>query len=167
MNFSVVAKSVGEKAFFIRSSDERNMTRKTRSQRIHTAFQSGYCAVCHIHYTNLEEHLQSKSHNKLTEDDDDIISLKSFHSLLALDAIDALDGKNFSKMPRTRTSSVMCDRLKTPTSLLENESGHRLRSRKNINYMTPPLEDDSLTDKPEVVREYRELRSSTRLLAVI
>lgn len=53
---------------------------------------------------------------------------------------------------------------------------HQLRSRRNINYMTPPLDDDSLQDTldislPEepthtVFKEYRELRSSTRALAV-
>lgn len=54
---------------------------------------------------------------------------------------------------------------------------HHLRSRRNVNYMTPPLDDDSLQesidislppDEPvlPVFKEYRELRSSTRALAV-
>lgn len=55
--------------------------------------------------------------------------------------------------------------------------GHDLRSRRNVNYMTPPLDDDNLQESfdidlpPEepahpVFKEYRELRSSTRALAV-
>lgn len=60
-----------------------------------------------------------------------------------------------------------------PTQVLESDAtGHRLRSRKNINYMTPPLDDDSFQEKPDLepvrleYKEYRELRSSTRALAV-
>lgn len=81
-------------------------------------------------------------------------------------------------MPRTRSSSVVSD-VKTS----QRDTGHRLRSRKNVNYATPPLDDDSfqetpetesvrLQEKPEMepvrlqYKEYRELRSSTRALAV-
>lgn len=72
-----------------------------------------------------------------------------------------------SKMPRTREKSAY-DRVKDiPMSPAESESGHHLRSRKNVNYMTPLSEDDSLLEEPVVVnKEYRELRSSSRLLAV-
>lgn len=75
-------------------------------------------------------------------------------------------------MPRTRASSVMSDVVR-PTQMVESDAtSHRLRSRKNINYMTPPLDDDSFQEKPELepvrleYKEYRELRSSTRALAV-
>lgn len=83
-------------------------------------------------------------------------------------------------MPRTRSSSVVSD-VKTS----QRDTGHQLRSRKNVNYSyaTPPLDDDSLQEKPETesvrlqekpeiepvrlqYKEYRELRSSTRALAV-
>lgn len=75
----------------------------------------------------------------------------------------------------------MSDRVTKPSPLSPTGSdvtGHHLRSRRNINYMTPPLDDDSLQEKLELnekrvmepvhheYREYRELRSSTRALAV-
>ncbi|EFA09843.2 uncharacterized protein LOC103314234 [Tribolium castaneum] len=167
-----------EKVSSNRSTNERNMTRKTRTRRprIHSIFESGYCAVCHTPYNSLEEHIQSKRHLKLIGDDGNFISIKGFDTFLALDGIDAIEvnektrdyspPRRRSRMPRTRTSSVMCDRIKdSPMSPVGSDSGHHLRSRKNINYMTPPLEEDSLTEKPEVVKEYRELRSSSRLLA--
>lgn len=70
-----------------------------------------------------------------------------------------------SKMPRTREKSAY-DKVKyRPMSPVESDSGHHLRSRKNINYMPPLSEDDSLLEEP-VVKEYREPRSSSRLLAV-
>lgn len=73
----------------------------------------------------------------------------------------------------------MVSDVKTP----QRDTGHQLRSRKNVNYATPPLDDDSfeetpetdsvrLQEKPEMepvrlqYKEYRELRSSTRALAV-
>ncbi|XP_044260779.1 uncharacterized protein LOC123008823 [Tribolium madens] len=167
-----------EKVSSNRSTNERNMTRKTRTRRprIHSIFESGYCAVCHTPYSSLEDHIQSKRHLKLIGDDGNFISIKGFDSFLALDGIDAIEvneknrdyspPRRRSRMPRTRASSVMCDQIKdSPMSPVGSDSGHHLRSRKNINYMTPPLEDDSLTEKPEVVKEYRELRSSSRLLA--
>ncbi|RZC40337.1 uncharacterized protein BDFB_002486 [Asbolus verrucosus] len=168
------SKSVRERVSLNRSTNERNMTRKTRSRqpRIHSVFQSGYCELCHIQYSSLEDHIQSKRHLKLIEEDGSFISIKGFDSFLALDGVDSLEvnGKNCvyrrrSKMPRTRTSSLMCDRIKDSPMSPISDSGHHLRSRKNINYMTPPLEEDSLTEKPEVVKEFRELRSSSRLLA--
>lgn len=68
-------------------------------------------------------------------------------------------------MPRTREKSAY-DRVKDlSVSLVESDSRHHLRSRKNINYMSPLSEDDSLLEEP-VVKEYREPRSSSRLLAV-
>jgi hypothetical protein len=174
-----INKSPAEKVSPNRSTNERNMTRKTRSRRprIHSVFQSGYCAICHAPYSSLEDHIQSKRHLKLIGEDGGFISIKGFHSFLALDGIDSIEvnGKHCdyppdrrrNKMPRTRTSSLMCDKIKdSPMSPVGSESGHHLRSRKNINYMTPPLEEDSLTEKPEVVKEFRELRSSSRLLAV-
>ncbi|KAJ3643845.1 hypothetical protein Zmor_026530 [Zophobas morio] len=174
-----INKSAAKKVPSNRSTNERNMTRKTRSRRprIHSVFQSGYCAVCHAPYASLEDHIQSKRHLKLIGDDGSFISIKGFDSFLALDGIDSIEvnGKNCEYSPprrrgrmprRKRTSSLMCDRMKdSPMSPVGSDSGHHLRSRKNINYMTPPLEEDSLTEKPEVVKEYRELRSSTRLLA--
>ncbi|KAJ8918823.1 hypothetical protein NQ315_011109 [Exocentrus adspersus] len=80
-------------------------------------------------------------------------------------------------MPRTRAASVVSDRVtkSLPMSPMSSDvTGHHLRSRKNINYMTPPLDDDSLQEKLELnlekpvnreYKEYRELRSSTRALA--
>lgn len=54
---------------------------------------------------------------------------------------------------------------------------HHLRSRRSVNYMTPPLDDDNMQENFDidlpleepvhpVFKEYRELRSSTRALAV-
>lgn len=92
-------------------------------------------------------------------------------------------------MRRSRAPSVACDRPSKKAAPLSptisEKAGHCLRSRKNINYMTPPLDDDSLQEPPDVClpdeppelqlpppilqqecKEYRELRSSTRALAV-
>lgn len=50
-------------------------------------------------------------------------------------------------------------------------TGHHLRSRRNINYMTPPLDDDSLQDIPDIslpnepIHEHRELRSTSRVVS--
>lgn len=71
------------------------------------------------------------------------------------------------RAPRTTRAASVCDRVKpSPLSPTGSETGHHLRSRKNINYMTPPLEEDSLTDIEPVHQECRELRSSARLLTV-
>lgn len=83
---------------------------------------------------------------------------------------DYLPNSRTRSMPKARTRAAsVCDRVK-PSSLSptgsDTAAGHHLRSRKNINYMTPPLEEDSLTDIEPVQQECRELRSSTRLLAV-
>ncbi|KAJ8918822.1 hypothetical protein NQ315_011108 [Exocentrus adspersus] len=59
-----------------RSSDERNMTRKTRTRRPRIpAIQSGYCAVCNLPYNSVEEHIQSKKHLKLIGEDANYIAL--------------------------------------------------------------------------------------------
>ncbi|KAJ8936998.1 hypothetical protein NQ314_012080 [Rhamnusium bicolor] len=185
------------------SSDERIMTRKTRTRRPRIpALQSGYCAVCNIPYNNVEDHIQSKKHLKLIGEDANYIALNGslngflhtssipFLNLNGIDAIGVHETslEDFSpkyrrrNMPRTRAASVMCDRVVKPSPLSptgSDSTGHHLRSRRNINYMTPPLDDDSsqedpdinLSDKPEIApihheyKEYRELRSSTRALA--
>ncbi|XP_018563312.1 uncharacterized protein LOC108905031 isoform X2 [Anoplophora glabripennis] len=184
-----------------RSSDERNMTRKTRTRRPRIpAIQSGYCAVCNIPYNNVEDHIQSKKHLKLIGEDANYIALNGslngflqtssipFLNLNGIDAIGVHETslEDFSpkykrrSMPRTRATSVVSDRVTKPSPLSPTGSdvtGHHLRSRRNINYMTPPLDDDSLQEKLDLTekrviepvhqeyREYRELRSSTRALA--
>ena len=87
-----INKSAAKKVPSNRSTNERNMTRKTRSRRprIHSVFQSGYCAVCHAPYASLEDHIQSKRHLKLIGDDGSFISIKGFDSFLALDGIDSI-----------------------------------------------------------------------------
>lgn len=81
------------------STNEHIMTRKTRTRRprIHL-IQSGYCAVCHIPYNNVEEHIQSKRHQKLIGDDENYISINGFNlhhdsnidSYLNLNGIDSI-----------------------------------------------------------------------------
>lgn len=169
-------------------NEDSIMTRKpirTRRPRI-PLIQSGYCAICNLPYNNVEDHVQSKKHQKLIGVDANYIALNGYihsdvgiESLLSLTGIDAIGFDDFSSpkakrrnMPRTRASSVVSEIAKPPTTLAsENDFGHRLRSRKNINYMTPPLDDDSYQEKPDLepppleYKEYRELRSSTRALA--
>ncbi|XP_066157134.1 uncharacterized protein [Euwallacea fornicatus] len=164
-------------------NEDNIMTRKpirTRRPRI-PILQSGYCAICNLPYNNIEDHVQSKKHQKLIGEDANYIALNGYiqdvgiESLLSLTGIDAIGLDDFSpkvkrSMPRTRASSVVSE-IVNPAQIVENDTGHRLRSRKNINYMTPPLDDDSFQEKPDMepVRlqytEYRELRSSTRALA--
>lgn len=83
------------------STNEHIMTRKTRTRRprIHL-IQSGYCAVCHIPYNNVEEHIQSKRHQKLIGDDENYISINGFNlhhdtnnidSYLNLNAIETIN----------------------------------------------------------------------------
>lgn len=57
-------------------SNDHIMTRKTRTRtpRIPT-IQSGYCAVCNLPYNNVEEHIQSKKHQKLIGEDANYIAL--------------------------------------------------------------------------------------------
>ncbi|KAJ8954738.1 hypothetical protein NQ318_011433, partial [Aromia moschata] len=185
------------------ASEERNMTRKTRTRRPRIpAIQSGYCAVCSLPYNSVEDHIQSKKHLKLIGEDANYIALNGslngfLHTnsipFLNLNGIDAIGVHETSldefspkykrkNMPRTRAASVVCDRVVKPSPLSPTGSdvtGHHLRSRRNINYMTPPLDDDSLQERPDIIlpekrdvepahreyKEYRELRSSTRALA--
>ncbi|KAJ8980010.1 hypothetical protein NQ317_016673 [Molorchus minor] len=185
--------------------ENRRTLRTTLRQGGHwiPAIQSGYCAVCSVPYNNVEDHIQSKKHLKLIGEDANYIALNGslngfFHTnsipYLNLNGIDAIGVHETSleefspryrrkNMPRTRAASVMCDRVikSSPLSPTGSDAtGHHLRSRRNINYMTPPLDDDSLQEKPDLsvsekqeveppqreYKEYRELRSSTRALAV-
>lgn len=55
---------------------DTTMTRKTRTRRPRiTVIQSGYCAVCSIPYNNVEDHIQSKKHQKLIGEDANYIAL--------------------------------------------------------------------------------------------
>lgn len=76
-----------------RSSDERNMTRKTRTRRPRIpAIQSGYCAVCNIPYNNVEDHIQSKKHLKLIGEDANYIALNgSLNGFLQTNSIPFLN----------------------------------------------------------------------------
>ncbi|XP_076266151.1 uncharacterized protein LOC143199906 isoform X4 [Rhynchophorus ferrugineus] len=171
---------------FTTPNDCSTMTRKpirTRRPRI-PIIQSGYCAICNLPYNSVEDHVQSKKHQKLIGEDANFIALNGYihsdvgiESLLGLTGIEAIGFEDYSSpkirrraMSKTKSSSIMSDVVKS-TETNENEPKHRLRSRKNINYMTPPLEDDSFQDKPDLepvrfeYKEYRELRSSTRALA--
>ncbi|XP_057667480.1 uncharacterized protein LOC130900705 isoform X1 [Diorhabda carinulata] len=180
--------------------EEHIMTRKTRTRRPRiSALQSGYCAVCNIPYNSVEDHIQSKKHQKLIGEDANYIALNGslngylqtntipFLNLNGIDAIGVHDTSldEFSpihrkrNMRKSRTASVMLDRV-NPSPLSPTGSditGHHLRSRRNINYMTPPLEDDSLEENPESTvseepsselenkeKDARELRSTTRSL---
>ncbi|CAG9817369.1 unnamed protein product [Phaedon cochleariae] len=174
-----------------------DMTRRTRTRRPRIpALQSGYCAVCNVPYNSVQDHIQSKKHQKLIGEDANYIALNGslngflqndsipFLNLNGVDAIGVHDSSfdEFSPkykkraMPRTRACSVMSDRVKcAPLSPGSDITGHRLRSRKNINYMSPPSDDDSMQEKPDLIlpeepaaheyKEYRELRSSTKALA--
>ncbi|XP_060529182.1 protein chiffon isoform X2 [Cylas formicarius] len=168
--------------------DDHNMTRKTRARRPRIqVLQSGYCAICNLPYNSVEDHIQSKKHQKLIGEDANYIALNGYihsdvglESLLSLTGIDAIGFDNdFSptvkrrNMPKHKKSSNVSEARQSPIPAVRSETaGHHLRSRKNVNYMTPPLEEDSLTEKPDleppvrlVYKEYRELRSSTRALA--
>ncbi|KAL1494827.1 hypothetical protein ABEB36_010355 [Hypothenemus hampei] len=170
-----------------RSPNEDNiMTRKPiriRRPRI-PILQSGYCAICNLPYNSVEDHVQSKKHQKLIGEDANYIALNGYihadvgiESLLSLTGIDAIGFEEFSpktkrkNMPKTRASSVVSDIVKSNSQSQDQDKGHRLRSRKNIKYMSPSLEDDSFQEKLDLepvrleYKEYRELRSSTRALA--
>lgn len=57
-------------------TDDNIMTRKTRTRRPRiTVIQSGYCAVCNLPYNNVEDHIQSKKHQKLIGEDANYIAL--------------------------------------------------------------------------------------------
>lgn len=178
--------SLLEDSSLLSPNDSGTMTRKpirTRRPRI-PILQSGYCAICSLPYNSIEDHIQSKKHLKLIGEDANYIALNGYihsdvgiQSLLSLTGIEAIGYEDFTSprirrrtMSKTKSSSIMSDVVK-PVEVVENESKHRLRSRKNINYMTPPLEEDSFQDKPDLepvrfeYKEYRELRSSTRALA--
>nr|XP_023027689.1 protein chiffon [Leptinotarsa decemlineata] len=180
------------------AADDQIMTRKTRTRRPRIpALQSGYCAVCNLPYNNVEDHIQSKKHQKLIGGDANYIALNGslngflennsipFLNLNGVDAI-GVHETSFEELspkwkkrtiPRTRTRSIMCDQVKSsplPSTDCDT-AGHHLRSRRNVSYMTPPSDDDSLEDHPNLnfhaepihpeYKEYRELRSSTRALA--
>ncbi|XP_072387406.1 uncharacterized protein [Diabrotica undecimpunctata] len=185
--------------------DEHIMTRKTRTRRPRiSALQSGYCAVCNVPYNNVEDHIQSKKHQKLIGEDANYIALNGslngflqnnsipFLNLNGIDAIGVHETSldDFSpmhkkrNMRRTRAASVMFDRV-NPSPLSPTGSditGHHLRSRRNINYMTPPLDEDSLQEKPDLTlveepqelveskekeKETKGLRSTTRSLTKV
>lgn len=58
------------------NTDDKTMTRKTRTRRPRiTVIQSGYCAVCNLPYNNVEDHIQSKKHQKLIGEDANYIAL--------------------------------------------------------------------------------------------
>lgn len=58
------------------TDDDNRMTRKTRTRRPRiTVIQSGYCAVCNLPYNNVEDHIQSKKHQKLIGEDANYIAL--------------------------------------------------------------------------------------------
>lgn len=58
------------------NTDDNTMTRKTRTRRPRiTVIQSGYCAVCNLPYNNVEDHIQSKKHQKLIGEDANYIAL--------------------------------------------------------------------------------------------
>lgn len=180
--------------------EEHIMTRKTRTRRPRiSALQSGYCAVCNVPYNSVEDHIQSKKHQKLIGEDANYIALNGslngylqtnsipFLNLNGIDAIGVHDTSldEFSpihrkrNMRKSRATSVMLDRI-NPSPLSPTGSditGHHLRSRRNINYMTPPLEDDSLQENPDLTvseepsselenkdKDARGLRSTTRSL---
>lgn len=57
-------------------TNDNTMTRKTRTRRPRiTVIQSGYCAVCNLPYNNVEDHIQSKKHQKLIGEDANYIAL--------------------------------------------------------------------------------------------
>lgn len=85
------------------NTDDSTMTRKTRTRRPRiTVIQSGYCAVCNLPYNNVEDHIQSKKHQKLIGEDANYIALNGSLNgflqtnnipFLNLNGIDAI-GKN-------------------------------------------------------------------------
>ncbi|KRT83785.1 hypothetical protein AMK59_3598, partial [Oryctes borbonicus] len=171
--------SAGDPGIISRSSVERNMTRKTRSNhpRIDTAIQPGYCEVCRVEYSRLDEHLESDKHLAFVKDSSNFLQLDTFinnsaniDSFLKINGVDSIEIESISrspickKMPRTRTISLS-DKIKnSPLSPTGSESGHRLRSRRqcSISYLGA-IADDGRLNKFQSV-EPRELRSSTRQL---
>ncbi|CAG9865088.1 unnamed protein product [Phyllotreta striolata] len=189
LNTEAAAKS---NDFFL---EEQTMTRKTRTRRPRiSTLQSGYCAVCNVPYNNVEDHIQSKKHQKLIGEDANFIALNGslkgflqtntipFLNLNGIDAIGVHDtsleefSPTYRKRPmrRNRASSVMCDRPSPLSPTASDITGHQLRSRRSVNYMTSPLDDDTIQDKSELtindVNEQenkdasRELRATTRSL---
>lgn len=69
--------SAGDPGIVIRSTVERNMTRKTRSNhpRINTALQSSYCEVCRVEFPRLNEHLLSDKHLSFVKDNSNFLQL--------------------------------------------------------------------------------------------
>ncbi|KAL3268382.1 hypothetical protein HHI36_007498 [Cryptolaemus montrouzieri] len=159
------------------------MSRKTRTRqtRIHAALQSGYCAICHLPYNSLDDHIQSKKHLKLIGEDANYISINGFidqnslEPFLNLNGIESIDingrqiEKEFSSRRETRNTrnrAMSVDRI--GPSPIDSPIHHHLRSRKQINYaMSPSLDEDSLNEKPDIifkprVKETKEKRSSCR-----
>ncbi|CAH1122835.1 unnamed protein product [Ceutorhynchus assimilis] len=160
-----VKHTTSESATDTTENDESIMTRKPiriRRQRI-PILQSGYCAICNLPYNSIEDHIQSKKHQKLIGEDANYIALNSaingdvgIESLLSLTGIDAIGFDDFSPkrkrrtMPKKKASSAVTDIVKS-SKKLEKDTGHKLRSRKHVNYLSPPLdvlEEDSFEEKP-------------------
>lgn len=91
-----------EKGGFQTPNEDNIMTRKPiriRRQRI-PVLQSGYCAICNLPYNSIEDHVQSKKHQKLIGEDANYIALNGYihsdvgiESLLSLTGIDAIGQK--------------------------------------------------------------------------
>ncbi|KAK9890616.1 hypothetical protein WA026_011979 [Henosepilachna vigintioctopunctata] len=162
-------------------ADLCNMSRKTRTRqtRIHAALQSGYCAICHLPYNSLDDHIQSKKHLKLIGEDANYISINGFidqNSLdpfLNLNGIESIDinGRHIEKDYSKRSTRNKCRGTSLERfgpSPIDSPAHHHLRSRKQINYaMSPSLDDDSLSEKAELifkapVKERKEKRISCK-----
>ncbi|XP_045474056.1 uncharacterized protein LOC123680285 isoform X2 [Harmonia axyridis] len=153
-----------------------NMTRKTRTRqtRIHAALQSGYCAICHIPYNSLDDHIQSKKHLKLIGEDANYISINGFIDQNSLEPylnLNDVNGRQIEKdfCPRTtrmnKNRGRSMDRI--ASSPIDSPMHHHLRSRKQINYaMSPSMDEDSFSERPDLlVRPTKERRSQSRVTA--
>lgn len=92
-------------------ADICNMTRKTRTRqtRIHAALQSGYCAICHIPYNSLDDHIQSKKHLKLIGEDANYISINGFIDQNSLEPFLNLNGiESIGELYDTNFSNYDC-----------------------------------------------------------
>ncbi|XP_044753298.1 uncharacterized protein LOC123312842 isoform X2 [Coccinella septempunctata] len=142
-------------------ADICNMTRKprTRQTRIHAALQSGYCAICHLPYNSLDDHIQSKKHLKLIGEDANYISINGFidqNSLEPFLNLNDVNGRQVEKdfCPRStrnnRNRGMSMERI--TSSPMDSPIHHHLRSRKQINYaMSPSMDEDSFSERPDLL----------------
>ncbi|XP_050304605.1 protein chiffon isoform X3 [Anthonomus grandis grandis] len=155
---------------FLAPNEDNIMTRKPiriRRQRI-PVLQSGYCAICNLPYNSIDDHVQSKKHQKLIGEDASYIALNGYiqagvgiESILSLTGIDAIGLDDFS--PKQGRRRPAAPKTSSRASSVAPISRHTRASSVVSDIVRPAHRFDDKFEKPrEKSAKLQEKHSMTK-----